>query len=131
LNRSGFETWLNQPAPERRPLVMGVVNLTPDSFSDGGTLANLTDAIAYVRELIDAGADLLDIGGESTRPGSIPTPAATQLARVEPVLRGLDEAKLHESIVISIDTTHSVVARRAIELGTSIVNDISAGRDDP
>ena len=109
------------------PVVMGVVNVTPDSFSDGGRWLDPAKAIAHARRLVADGAGILDIGGESTRPGSLPVAADEQLRRVTPVFEGLQgiEARL------SIDTTKAKVARAAIDAGADIVNDISALRDDP
>ncbi len=106
---------------------MGVVNVTPDSFSDGGRFIAPADAIAHGIELARAGAAVVDIGGESTRPGADPVDVRTECDRVIPVIRGLREAI---SIPISIDTTKSEVAARAIEAGASIVNDVSAGTID-
>src|SRR5262245_47654102 len=121
-----FHLWLTDPA--RRPLVMGVLNVTPDSFSDGGRYADPTAAIAHAEEMISAGADMLDIGGESTRPGAEPVAPAEQIRRVVPVIRKL--ASSHPSVVLSTDTTKSDVAAAAIDAGAHLVNDISAGRDD-
>ena len=111
-----------------RTLVMGVLNVTPDSFSDGGSFLNPEQAVAHALELEQAGADILDIGGESTRPSSQGVSAEEELRRVIPVLRGLD-GKLR--IPISIDTQKSEVADAALEAGAEIVNDISALRVDP
>lgn len=106
--------------------VMGIVNVTPDSFSDGGLYLDPDKAIAHGLELIEAGADVLDIGGESTRPGAAEVPAAEELARVVPVVEGLAGAA-----TISIDTTKAVVAAAAIDAGAKIVNDVSGLRGDP
>jgi len=111
-----------------RPAVMGVVNVTPDSFSDGGRYLDPQVAIAHGLELVEAGADLLDVGGESTRPGAEPVDAAEELRRVVPVVAGLVAAS---DIPVSIDTTKSAVAAAAIDAGAVIVNDVSAGRVDP
>ena len=115
------------PFEERwpRPSVMGVVNVTPDSFSDGGLFVEPSVAIAHARRLVDEGAVLVDVGGESTRPGAPPVSADEELARVEPVLEGL------VGLPVSIDTSKAVVARRALELGAELVNDITALRGDP
>jgi dihydropteroate synthase len=109
------------------PIVMGVVNVTPDSFSDGGRWLDPDKAIAHARALAASGAGILDIGGESTRPGADRVPADEQLRRVMPVLEGLSglDARL------SIDTTLASVAREAIDAGADIVNDVTALRDDP
>ena len=105
-----------------RPLIMGVVNVTPDSFSDGGRFVQVDAATAHAHELARQGADLLDIGGESTRPGARPVPAAEELERVLPVLkalRGLD-------LPLSVDTRKPEVMRAALAAGASMVNDIDA-----
>jgi len=119
----------NASAPLPAVRLMGIVNVTPDSFSDGGQYAEAADAIAHGRRLLSDGADLLDIGGESTRPGAEPVAAAEELARVLPVIEGL--RALEPSAVLSIDTTKAAVAERAIAAGATIVNDISAGQSDP
>lgn len=100
---------------------MGIVNVTPDSFSDGGRFLDRQAAIAHGRELVAGGADLLDVGGESTRPGARSVPAATELDRVLPVVE-----KLAEEVRVSIDTTKPEVASRAIEAGAAMVNDVTA-----
>ncbi len=107
--------------------VMGVVNVTPDSFSDGGRFIAPEAAIEHGIGLVDAGAAVLDVGGESTRPGAAPVDAGTELDRVIPVVEGL---AAHVSVPISIDTTKAVVARAAIAAGATIVNDVSAGEAD-
>lgn len=109
---------------EERTLVMGIVNVTPDSFSDGGRFLAAQDAIAHGRRLAEEGADILDIGGESTRPGAAPVPEAEELRRVIPVLEGL--AGL--GVPLSIDTRKPGVARAALEAGAAIVNDVEALR---
>lgn len=109
---------------------MGVLNVTPDSFSDGGLHHDLDAAVERAREMVDLGADIVDIGGESTRPGANRVSIEEQLKRVIPVLRQLQQ-ELPAEIPISIDTTSTLVAGAALEQGATIVNDISAGRDDP
>src|SRR6056297_9936 len=104
-----------------RPLVMGVLNVTPDSFSDGGRFVDPGLAVDHGREMIAEGADIVDVGGESSRPGAAPVDEATELARVLPVIEALAG-----EVRISIDTTKSAVARAAVAAGASIVNDISA-----
>jgi dihydropteroate synthase len=104
---------------------MGVVNVTPDSFSDGGRFRSAADAVAHGRRLAAEGASVIDVGGESTRPGAAPVPADEELARVVPVLEGL------VGVPVSIDTSKAVVARRALELGAELVNDVTALRGDP
>lgn len=106
---------------------MGVVNVTPDSFSDGGRYGDKDSAVARAFELVDEGADILDIGGESTRPGAAPVALSEELRRVVPVI----EAIARRGISISVDTTKAEVARAAIEAGASIINDVSAGGFDP
>jgi dihydropteroate synthase len=107
-------------------LLMGVVNVTPDSFSDGGLFLDPERAIEHGRELVRGGADVLDIGGESTRPGAEAVSVEEELARVEPVLAGLGDA----GIPLSIDTSKLPVAAAAIEAGAAIVNDVTAFRAD-
>ena len=107
-----------------RPLVMGVINATPDSFSDGGRLAGAEAAVAHGLALVTQGADLLDIGGESTRPGAEPVPEAEERARVLPVIEGLVSAGC--PVPISVDTRKSGVARAALEAGAAMFNDVSA-----
>ncbi|KGN32041.1 dihydropteroate synthase [Knoellia sinensis KCTC 19936] len=109
-----------------RPLVMGVVNVTPDSFSDGGEWFEPEAAIAHGRSLLAEGADLLDIGGESTRPGAERPPVEEELRRVIPVVRALAA----EGAVLSIDTMRASVAAAALEDGASLVNDVSGGLAD-
>jgi dihydropteroate synthase len=115
------------PFEERwpRPSVMGVVNVTPDSFSDGGLFVEPSAAVEHARRLVAEGAALVDVGGESTRPGAPPVSADEELARVVPVLEGL------VGLPVSIDTSKAVVARRALDLGAELVNDVTALRGDP
>jgi dihydropteroate synthase len=115
------------PLEERwtRPAVMGVLNVTPDSFSDGGRFSRARDAVAHGRRLVAEGAALVDVGGESTRPGADPVTVEEELRRVEPVLEGL------QGIAVSIDTSKADVARSALELGAELVNDVTALRADP
>ena len=106
-------------------LVMGIVNVTPDSFSDGGSYLEADAAIAHGRELLAAGADLLDIGGESTRPGAAAVGAAEEIARVAPVI----EALAGDGATVSVDTSKAVVAEAALSAGAGIVNDVTALAD--
>jgi dihydropteroate synthase len=108
---------------------MGVVNVTPDSFSDGGSFLETDAAISHSRALVAEGADILDVGGESTRPGAEPVGADEELRRVLPVLEGIGAAGLDAQV--SIDTSKAPVARAAIAAGAGIVNDVSALRTDP
>src|SRR5262245_32008425 len=110
------------------PRVMGVVNVTPDSFSDGGRNATAAGAAAHAARLVAEGADLLDVGGESSRPGSEPVALEEELRRVVPAVAAIAEAV---TMPISVDTTKAEVARRAIAAGASVVNDITALGDDP
>lgn len=109
--------------PLTRPLVMGILNVTPDSFSDGGSHDSVAAAVAHGLRMIEEGADIIDVGGESTRPGALPVPAAEECARVVDVIRGLAAAT---DSIISVDTRKAVVARRALEAGARIVNDVTA-----
>jgi dihydropteroate synthase len=108
--------------------IMGVLNVTPDSFSDGGIFFSFDDAVAQGEKMCEDGADILDIGGESTRPFSDSVPAEEEIRRVVPVI---EELVTRVSTPISIDTTKSEVARRALEAGAAIINDVSALRLDP
>ncbi len=112
----------------RRALIMGILNITPDSFSDGGRFDDYDRALARGFELISAGSDILDIGGESTRPGSAPTPVEVELERVLPIIR---EVRKNSDIPISIDTEKAEVAIKALEAGADIINDVSSLRFDP
>jgi dihydropteroate synthase len=118
----------NRPAIEERfpaPSVMGVINVTPDSFSDAGVYLRVEPAVTAAWGMLDCGAAIVDIGGESTRPGSEGISAEEELARIEPVITDLDGAPR------SVDTSKAVVAKRALELGVELVNDVSALRGDP
>jgi dihydropteroate synthase len=106
---------------------MGIVNVTPDSFSDGGSYASVDDAVKHAAQMIADGADLLDVGGESTRPGSDIVPADEETQRVVPVIRRIVEE--HPDTPVSVDTRKSGVARAALEAGAAVVNDVSAGGD--
>jgi len=110
-----------------RPAVMGIVNCTPDSFSDGGLYLDPAAAVAHGDALVEAGADLLDIGGESTRPGAEGVAAEVEGARVEPVIAEL--RKRHPGLAISVDTSKAEVAAAALAAGADLVNDVTAGSD--
>ncbi|HEX9779585.1 MAG TPA: dihydropteroate synthase [bacterium] len=117
-----------RPRRAGRPLLMGVLNVTPDSFSDGGKFMAPREAVRQGLRLAADGADLIDVGGESTRPGSSPVPVAEELRRTVPVIRRLRE---RTAVPISIDTWKAAVARRALAAGATIVNDVTALRGDP
>jgi dihydropteroate synthase len=112
---------------ESRALIMGIVNVTPDSFSDGGRHAGCDAAVAHALRLVEQGADLLDIGGESTRPGAVPVPLEEELQRIIPVIR---ELAARTSTPLSIDTMKAEVARQALAAGAHIVNDVTALQGD-
>ena len=111
-----------------RPLVMGVLNVTPDSFADGGTYLDLRDAADRVRQMLGEGTDIVDIGGESTRPGAAPTPEADELERVIPLLERIRVSCDARGVPISVDTRKPAVMRAAIAAGASMINDINALR---
>jgi dihydropteroate synthase len=113
--------------PEGRCLVMGVVNVTPDSFSDGGKWLDAATAIGHGIDLVSEGADIVDVGGESTRPGASRIDADEELRRVIPVIKGL----VADGVVVSVDTMRASTARQALDAGAAIVNDVSGGRADP
>src|SRR5438552_2840477 len=114
--------------PGRPPLVMGIVNVTPDSFSDGGRFAAADAAVAHGLELVRQGADLLDVGGESTRPGAGPVLLDEELRRVVPVVR---ELAARAGVAVSVDTSKAEVARQALGAGAHVVNDVTALLGDP
>jgi dihydropteroate synthase len=113
------------------PKLMGVVNVTPDSFSDGGLYLDEEKAIAHGRELVQAGADILDVGGESTRPGAEQVSAEEEIARTEPVVAELTVDIAQSGHEVSIDTSKLAVAEAALDAGATIVNDVTALRGDP
>lgn len=125
--------------PRDRTLLMGVLNVTPDSFSDGGRWADPEAAVAHARELIAQGADVIDVGGESTRPGAQRVDADTEISRVLPVVRALladgagaaDGTSPAASAIISVDTIHAATAEAVIDAGAHIINDVSGGLADP
>ena len=125
----------HQPTANREPrtanltpaAVMGILNCTPDSFSDGGRLTTVDAAVAAGVRMVEEGAAWLDVGGESSRPGAEPVPVDEELARVAPVIRGLRAAGV--TATISIDTTKAAVARAALDAGATAINDITAGAD--
>jgi dihydropteroate synthase len=111
-----------------RPVIMGIVNMTPDSFFDGGLYNSPPRALKHIEQFIEDGVDIVDIGGESTRPGSRPVNSSEELRRVIPVI---ERVRKLSDVPISIDTRKAHVAREAIKAGASMINDVSAGRDDP
>lgn len=110
-----------------RPVIMGILNVTPDSFSDGGRYESVEQAVAHARHLIDAGADIVDVGGESTRPGAQRVAMAEEQRRVLPVVQAL----VAQGIPVSVDTMNAETALAATEAGASMINDVSGGRADP
>ncbi|GAA3002736.1 dihydropteroate synthase [Streptosporangium longisporum] len=121
-------TWSVPGLPDAgRCLVMGVVNVTPDSFSDGGRWFDPEEAVRHGLDLVEQGADIVDVGGESTRPGAARVPLEEELARVGPVIRELSR----QGVVVSVDTMRAEVAQMAVEAGARLVNDVSGGLADP
>ncbi len=112
----------------KRPLIMGILNITPDSFSDGGRYIEKEKALEHAREMADQGADIIDVGGESTRPGAHPVPLEEEMERVVPVVKALSREL---EIPISVDTYKAPVAKEALEAGAAMVNDISGLRFSP
>ncbi len=112
-----------------KPLIMGILNVTPDSFSDGGQFNTVQSALKQAQLMLKAGADILDIGGESTRPYSLSVCSGEQIARVIPVITAIRQ-QLSAEVLISIDTRLSTVAKAALAAGANMINDVSAGRDD-
>lgn len=112
-----------------RTLLMGILNVTPDSFSDGGRYLDIAAAVRHGLDMAAEGADLIDIGGESTRPGAADVPPDEQVRRVEPVIRALRASNL--AIPVSVDTRSAAVAAAALDAGADLINDVSAGTHDP
>jgi dihydropteroate synthase len=113
-----------------RPLIMGILNVTPDSFSDGGRYERLEGAVSHALRMVEEGADIIDVGGESTRPGAQRVAATEQILRVTEIIRAV-RAALPPQVLISIDTTLAPVAEMALTAGAAIVNDVAAGGEDP
>ena len=113
---------------QNRPLIMGILNVTPDSFSDGGSYQHIDEIVKKARQMVADGADIIDIGGESTRPGSTVVKVEDEIARVIPVIKRLVE---EIDVPISIDTYKAEVARQAVLAGAKIINDIGGGKFDP
>lgn len=112
-----------------RPIVVGILNVTPDSFSDGGRFADAEAAVAQAARMVEEGADMIDVGGESTRPGAQPVDAATEASRVVPVIAAV--RRRWPEIAVSVDTVKAAVAGAALDAGAQAVNDVSGGRIDP
>jgi dihydropteroate synthase len=113
-----------------RTYIMGVLNVTPDSFSDGGRFQTVNAAIDRAVQMVSSGVDIIDIGGESTKPGAIPVDEQTELERVIPIIEAIRQHPDTQQIPISIDTTKAAVAHAAIEAGADLINDVSAGQFD-
>jgi dihydropteroate synthase len=129
---TGYGQWIDVSSPR----VMAILNVTPDSFSDGGKLGSIDAIVRAAVEALDAGASVLDVGGESTRPGAVRVDADEQIARVVPAIRAIRDALLDRGagpshVPISIDTTLAPVARAALDAGATIINDVSGGLEDP
>ena len=121
-------SFINGSLPLDRPVIVGILNVTPDSFADGGHYMLLDHAVAAAERMRDQGADMLDIGGESTRPGSEPVDSEEQIRRIVPVIEALRARGC--ALPISVDTTRAQVAQAAIRAGANAINDVSGGRDD-
>lgn len=111
------------------PYLVGILNVTPDSFSDGGKFVSIKSAITRVKELLEEGADIIDVGGESTRPFADPVPVEEEIERVIPVIKAIRQE--FPEVILSVDTYKSKVAEKALEVGAHLINDISAGTFDP
>ena len=123
----GGSVWLSRHHAAGRPALMGILNVTPDSFSDGGRFQSPETALAHAREMLADGADIVDIGAESTRPGFRLVPADEEWARLEPVINRLAP----EGLALSVDTTKAVVARKALQSGVRLINDVWGFHADP
>lgn len=130
MNAGKGNRWLvkGQELFLEKPMIMGILNVTPDSFSDGGKYLDINTALDRVRDMISEGADIIDIGGESTKPGAKPVKIEEEMRRVLPIIQ---ELSAETDVLISIDTQKSKVAEAALAAGAHIVNDISAGRNSP
>jgi len=113
-----------------KPIIMGILNVTADSFSDGGKFLDVDAAVIHGLRMAEEGADIIDVGGESTRPGAERVEPAAQIERILPVIERL-RGQLPEHVILSIDTTRAGVAAAALDAGAGMINDVSAGRDDP
>ena len=126
MNIKQFNDWLS--SDKKQSLIMGILNVTPDSFSDGGQYFDKNAAVEHALAMVENGANIIDIGGESTRPFSDPVSLDEEISRVIPVIKGIREKS---DVCISIDTTKSMVASEALHVGASIINDVSAMEVDP
>ena len=126
MNIKQFNDWLS--SDNKQSLIMGILNVTPDSFSDGGQYFDKNVAVEHALAMIRNGANIIDIGGESTRPFSDPVSLDEEISRVIPVIKGI---RKKSDVCISIDTTKSMVASEALHVGASIINDVSAMEVDP
>ena len=126
MNIKQFNDWLS--SENKQSLIMGILNVTPDSFSDGGQYFDKNAAVEHALAMVENGANIIDIGGESTRPFSDPVSLDEEISRVIPVIKGIREKS---DVCISIDTTKSMVASEALKVGASIINDVSAMEVDP
>ena len=120
MNNKNFKSWLNFPS---KSLIMGILNVTPDSFSDGGQFTGVQEAADFALKMINDGADIIDIGGESTRPGAVAVTHEEELKRIKPVIKAI---RNQTDCLISIDTYKASVAETALDLGADIINDISS-----
>ena len=125
MNRLKFNSWLENPI---NPLIMGVLNITPDSFSDGGKYSSVNSIVDYAINMIEEGADIIDIGGESTRPGAKPISTDEELIRIVPAIKAI---RKETDITISIDTYKSNTAERSLDIGADMINDITGLTRDP
>ena len=124
-----MKSWLQQRFADPRPIMMGVLNVTPDSFSDGGRFIRPEPAITHALGMVGEGAEIIDVGGESTRPGAVRVDAAEQIRRTCDVI-GQIRAALPDNVHISIDTTLPVVAEAALAAGATLINDVQAGMEN-
>jgi dihydropteroate synthase len=128
IKRDAFLSRVGSQPLGSQPVVMGILNVTPDSFSDGGRFRSKEAAVSHAKALVAAGCDILDVGGESTRPGAEPILASEELARIEPVLVLLGQS---QPVPLSVDTYKAAVARRGVEIGAILVNDVGGLQRDP
>lgn len=122
-----MEKFIDRIYKDKKPMIMGILNITPDSFSDGGRFNNIDNALEQTKRLINEGADIIDIGGESTRPGAKPVSLDEEIKRVIPIIR---EVKREFDVLVSVDTYKSKVAEEAIKVGADMINDVWAAQKD-